>query len=106
MSYPAKYPFTLTRSNQCRMGATESEMYFEGVASYFCDKDTQEAWWEVEAHLTGFAQFQDGKKASGFEGMKIPAQDVVHPFGWASFEAECVERACFEYELKMTKKAA
>lgn len=103
MSYPIKYPFTLTRSNQARTGATESEVTFEGFATYYEDEDTQCSTWEVEAYVTGFTQYRDGKVVSRVSGVKLK--------DWAmsdlkAFENDCVDRACFEYKLRMTKQAA
>lgn len=98
-----KYYFTLTKSNQCKFGSVESETTFEGVVTYEQDKETMQDVYEVTAVLTEFTQYQDGKKVSGFDSLRIPAHKVVVDLD--AFEAECVERAFYEAELKIKKAA-
>lgn len=102
MSYSVKYPFTLTRSSN-QNGAIESEVTFEGFATFFEDKETQFSTWEIEAWVTFFAQYKNGKQLLMVTGIK--SKDwTVEDMG--AFEADCVDRACFQYQLKNTKQAA
>lgn len=98
-----KYYFTLTKSNQCKFGTVESETTFEGVVTHLHDSETMQDVYEVTAFLTGFTQYNDGKKVSGFDGLRIPAHKLVVDL--AAFEAECIERAFYEAELKIKKAA-
>lgn len=93
-----KYPFTITISNQCTSGITESELHFEGNAYFFEDDDTQFSFWEVSAVCTGMTQYQNGKVVNDVQGIKVPAEDVVKD--WAAFETACVDKAAFQFELK------
>jgi len=103
MSYTVKYPFTLTRSNQSVHGATESETIFEGFATPYNDEDTGFSTWEVEAWVTGFAQYQNGKVVSSVKGLRSKDWQVDN---LEAFEAACVDRACFEFEIRTQNKAA
>ena len=100
------YPFTLAFSNQSKHDH-ESEMYFEGSVQFIEDEETQFAKWEIlVAHCTGFAQFNDGKVIAKVEGIRINASRVVSEKNWDTFEKACIDRACFEHELKQQKQAA
>jgi len=94
-SNPTKYPFTLTRHNAS--GMIESEVLFEGFAQYFEDKQTECSTWEVEAWVTGFTQYLNGKVVSSVSGLKSQDWQVDD---LAAFEADCVEAACRLFELK------
>lgn len=97
------YYFTLTKNNQCKFGTAESETTFEGVVTHLHDSETMQDVYEVSAFLTGFAQYQGGKKVSGFDNARIDARRVVVDLD--AFEAECVERAFYEAELRIKKAA-
>lgn len=98
MYHPKKYPFTISISNQCASGATESELHFEGAAIYHHDKQTEMAYWEVIAVCTGATQYQGGRVVNDLQNIKVPAQDVVK--NWKEFEEACIDRATFQFELK------
>lgn len=97
---PKKYPFVLTRSNQTTTGVVESEATFEGNVYHFEDDDTQMSFYEVDSLCTGFAQFQDGKEIFKVENIKRKDVVCVPPSEWAKFEAECIDRALFQHQLK------
>lgn len=114
-----RYYFTLTRSNQCttvsvesegdaeRVSTTisiESETTFEGVVNYEEDAETGCDFIEVQAYMTGFTQYKDGKVYAQATGLKLPADRFVTDL--EQFERECVERAFYEAELRITKQAA
>lgn len=93
------YYFTLNRSNQAKDGSCESESHFEGVVNYCVDKDTQMEVIGVDAYLTGFTQYVDGKPRLQWSGGRVPAKNIV--LDWDDFERECTERAFYEAELKI-----
>lgn len=96
ISYQApRYPFTLTRHNA--IGPVESETMFEGHATYFEDKDTQYCEWEVEAWVTGFTQYKNGKVISKVTGIKSKDWTVEN---LEAFEADCVEAAISQFKYK------
>lgn len=96
ISYSApRYPFTLTQSNQA--GAIESEATFEGFATFHEDPETEFSFWEVEAYVTGFAQYQSGKVLASVTGIKSENWTVKN---LEAFEAACVDAATFQQKLK------
>lgn len=99
MYQPTRLPFTLSRSNQCVAGMIESELHFEGFATYHHDEDTQMAFWEVEAVCIGFTQYQNGRAIANVENIKVKAQDVVKD--WNQFETACIDRAETQYQFKI-----
>ena len=94
--YQVKYPFSLVRHNQSANGSTESETTFEGFATFFQDDETGGTW-EVEAWVTGFTQYQDGKAVSSVTGLKTRNWTVPN---LEKFEADCVDAACYQQQLK------
>lgn len=95
---PPTLPFTLTRSAQAKSGDFEMETTYEGYCTYFHDPETEMAFWEVDAVLTGFAQYEDGKVVCKVEGLKRSAELTVTD--WPEFERQCINRAEYEYEIK------
>ena len=79
------------------------QLMSDRVSEWEQDKETMQDVYEVTAFLTGFTQYQDGKKVSGFDSLRIPAHKVV--VNLDAFEAECIERAFYEAELKIKKAA-
>lgn len=98
-----KYYFTLVNGNQCKFGAIESETTFEGIVTYMHDTETMQDVYEVDAFLTEFAQYQNGKKVMGIDWLRVPAHLVVADL--EAFEAQCIERAFYEAELRIKKAA-
>ena len=92
---PSKYPFTLTRHTS--LGAVESETTFEGFATYHEDGETEYCEWEIEAYVTGFTQYINGKVFTSVSGLKSRDWKVSD---LKSFEADCVEAACNQFKLK------
>ena len=96
ISYSApRYPFTLTQSNQ--VGLTESETTFEGFATFHEDPETEFSFWEVEAYVTGFTQYNNGKVVASVTGIKSKDWKVD---SLEAFEAACVDAATFQQQLK------
>lgn len=75
----------------------ESETTFEGFVQHFEDGDTMESSWEVEAYVTGFTQYKNGKVVSSVSGIKTDKWEVSN---LKDFEADCVEAACDQFKLK------
>jgi len=94
---PPRFPFTLTRNNQHANGTTESETHFEGFATYFEDEQTECSTWEVEAWVTGFTQYKDGKAVASVTGLKSENWTVQN---LQEFKAACIDAACFKYQSK------
>ena len=97
MYYPQRYPFTINRSSQCAVSMVESEMHFEGFATYHHDEDTEMAFWEVESVCTGFTQYKDGKVLSSVTDIKTNKWQVSD---LSAFEADCVDKAINQFQLK------
>lgn len=96
MSYSApRYPFLLRR--HFAIGLVESEVTFEGFATYHEDEETQYCEWEIEAWVTGFTQYQNGKAMTTVTGLKSKDWTVKDLDG---FEADCVEAATSQFKLK------
>lgn len=96
---PNKYPFTYTHSNQTATGLVESEMYFEGFATYVEDEETEMNAWGVEAILTGFAQFQNGKLVAKVTGLNTDNWTVPD---YEAFEKACIDAATHQFKVKHT----
>ncbi len=94
--YHIKYPFSLVRHNQAASGSTESETTFEGFATFFPDDETGGSW-DVDAWVTGFTQYQNGNAVSSVTGLKSKNWTVPD---LKVFEADCVEAACYQQQLK------
>ena len=90
-----RYPFVLLRHNS--VGLVESETTFEGFATYYEDEDTECSKWEVEAYVTSFTQYINGKVFSSVSGLKSKDWTVKD---LESFEADCVDAACNQFKLK------
>jgi len=95
-SYTApRYPFTLTKHNS--VGLIESEITFEGFATYHEDGDTECCEWEVEAWVTGFTQYKNGKILISVSGLKSSDWKVDN---LKTFEADCIEAATSQFKYK------
>ena len=96
ISYSApRYPFTLTQSNQ--LGMIESETTYEGYCTFFEDHEIQCSFWEVEAYVTGFTQYQNGKVVASVTDIRSADWTVDN---LEAFEAACVDAATFQQQLK------
>lgn len=104
MSYnPKRYPFKFTTSNQTAFGQVESETTYEGFATRYEGVGGEPDEWDVEAYVTGFAQYQDGKEVSSVTGLKSLDWKVEN---LEEFEGRCVSVAVFQHQLLELKQAA
>lgn len=93
-----EYPFSLTKSTRCKSGELQSETKFEGVVLHSLDEEIELDVYYVAAEMTGFTQYQDGKKIAGIDGLLIPAHKVV--VDMEAFEAECLKLAVPNAKIK------